>query len=119
MKFFEVSKVINYWYLAGAASEWLVVNQKSWDALPKDLQQVVLDSLRDVRLEDKEWEDAKAFEERTLKRFPELGMTVVNPAPAEIEQARKQARATWDTWLGRTGPDGKRGMELALKALGR
>jgi TRAP-type C4-dicarboxylate transport system substrate-binding protein len=44
MKFFEVSKVINYWFLAGASSEWLVVNQKAWDGLPKDLQQVVLDS---------------------------------------------------------------------------
>jgi TRAP-type C4-dicarboxylate transport system substrate-binding protein len=119
MKFFEVAKVINYWYLAGASGEWLAVNQKAWDALPKDLQQVVLDALREVRFEDKEWEDAKAFEERTLRRFPELGMTVVNPAPAEIEQARKLARATWDTWLGRTGADGKRGMELALKALGR
>ncbi len=119
MKFFEVSKVINYWFLAGASSEWLVVNQKAWDGLAKDLQQVVLDSLKDVRFEDKEWEDAKAFEERALKRFPEIGMTVVNPSKAEIEKARKLSRAAWDTWLSRSGADGKRGMELALKALGR
>lgn len=119
MKFFEVAKVINYWYLAGSSGEWLVANQKVWEALPKDLQQIVLDSLAEVRFEDKEWADAKAFEERVLKRFPELGMTVVNPAASEIDQARKLARATWDTWLSRTGADGKRGMELALKALGR
>jgi len=119
MKFFEVSKVINYWFLAGASSEWLVVNQKAWDGLAKDLQQVVLDSLKEVRFEDKEWEDAKAFEERALKRFPEIGMTVVNPSKAEIEKARKLSRAAWDTWLSRSGADGKRGMELALKALGR
>jgi TRAP-type C4-dicarboxylate transport system substrate-binding protein len=119
MKFFEVSKVINYWFLAGASSEWLVVNQKAWDGLAKDLQQIVLDSLKEVRFEDKEWEDAKAFEERALKRFPEIGMTVVNPSKAEIEKARKLSRAAWDTWLSRSGADGKRGMELALKALGR
>jgi TRAP-type transport system periplasmic protein len=119
MKFFEVSKVINYWFLAGASSEWLVTNQKAWDGLPKDLQQVVLDSLKEVRFEDKEWEDAKAFEERALKRFPEIGMTVVNPSKEEIEKARKASHAAWDTWLARSGPDGKRGMELALKALGR
>ena len=119
MKFFEVTKYINYWWLLGAGSEWLAVNQKAWDGLPKDLQQALTDGIREVRLEDKEWEDAKAFEERALKRFPELGMTVVNPAPAEIETARKLARAVWDTWLARTGADGKRGMELALKALGR
>jgi TRAP-type C4-dicarboxylate transport system substrate-binding protein len=119
MKFFEVTRVVNYWYLAGASGEWLVANQRAWDALPRDLQQAVLDALADVRFEDKEWEDAKAFEERTLRRLPELGMTVVHPAPAEIEQARRLARSTWDLWLSRTGPDGRRGMELALKALGR
>ena len=119
MKFFEVSKVINYWFLAGASSEWLVVNQKAWDGLPKDLQQIVLDALKDVRFEDKEWEDAKAFEERALKRFPEIGMTVVNPSKDEIDKARTASRAAWDTWLTRSGADGKRGMEQALKALGR
>ena len=40
MKFFEVAKYLDYWYLAGAAQEWVVANQKAWDALPKDLQQV-------------------------------------------------------------------------------
>jgi TRAP-type C4-dicarboxylate transport system substrate-binding protein len=119
MKFFEVSKFINYWYLAGAGSEWLVVNQKAWDALPRDLQQVVLDSMKEIRYEDKEWEDAMAWEAKARKRLPELGMTIVDPSREEIEKARKLARAGWDIWLTRTGADGKRGMELALKALGR
>ena len=119
MKFFEVAKFINYWYLAGAGSEWLVVNQKAFDALPKDLQQVVMDALKETRLEDKEWEDAAAWDARARQRCAELGMTVVDPGKDEIEKARKLARAGWDTWLTRTGADGKRGMDLALKALGR
>ena len=119
MKFFEVAKFINYWYLAGAGSEWLVVNQKAWDTLPKDLQQAVSDSFKETRYEDKEWEDAKAWEEKARKRLPELGMTIVDPAREEIEKARTLARAGWDIWLSRTGADGKRGFELALKALGR
>jgi TRAP-type transport system periplasmic protein len=119
MKFFEVAKYLDYWYLAGAAQEWLVANQKAWDALPKDLQQVVLDSIKDVNLEEKEWADAIATDERTRKRLPELGMTIVDPPKEEIEKARKIAKAAWDIWLTRTGPDGKRGLELALKALGR
>lgn len=119
MKFFEVAKYLDYWYLAGAAMEWLVANQKSWDALPKDLQQVVLDSMKEVNLEEKEWADAIAADERTRKRLPELGMTIVDPSKEEIEKARKLARGAWDTWLTRTGPDGKRGFDLALKALGR
>jgi TRAP-type C4-dicarboxylate transport system substrate-binding protein len=119
MKFFEVAKFINYWYLAGAGSEWFVANQKAWDALPKDLQGAVMDALRDSRLEDKEWEDAAAWDARARQRCTELGMTVVDPSREEIEKARKLARSGWDTWLTRTGADGKRGMDQALKALGR
>jgi len=119
MKFFEVAKYLDYWYLAGAAQEWLVANQKAWDALPKDLQQVVLDSVKDVNLEEKEWQDATAADERARKRLPELGMTIVDPPKEEMDKARKIAKGAWDIWLQRTGADGKRGLELALKALGR
>ena len=48
MKFFEVAKYVDYWYLAGAAQEWIVANQKAWDALPKDLQQIVLDAIKET-----------------------------------------------------------------------
>jgi TRAP-type C4-dicarboxylate transport system substrate-binding protein len=119
MKFFEVAKFLDYWYIAGAAQEWLVANQKAWDGLPQDLQQVVLDAVKETNLEEKEWADAIAAEERTRKRLPELGMTIVEPSKEERDKARKAASAAWDTWLQRTGADGKRGLELALKALGR
>jgi TRAP-type C4-dicarboxylate transport system substrate-binding protein len=119
MKFFEVAKYLDYWYIAGAAQEWLVANQKAWDALPKDLQQVVLDAIKELNLEEKEWADAAAFDERVRKRLPELGMTVIDPPKDELAKARKLARGAWDTWLSRTGADGKRGLELAMKALGR
>jgi len=119
MKFFEVAKYLDYWYLAGAAMEWLVANQKAWDALPNDLQQVVLDALKETNLEEKEWQDAIAADERARKRLPELGMTVVDPPREEIEKARRIAQGAWDIWLQRTGADGKRALELALKALGR
>jgi TRAP-type C4-dicarboxylate transport system substrate-binding protein len=119
MKFFEVAKFLDYWYLAGAAQEWLVVNGKAWDALPKDLQQVVLDAVKETNLEEKEWADAAAADEKTRKRLPELGMTIVDPPKDELDKARKAAKPAWDTWLQRTGADGKRGLDLALKALGR
>ena len=119
MKFFEVAKYLDYWYLAGAAMEWLVANQKAWDALPRDLQQVVLDALKETNLEEKEWQNAIAADERARKRLPELGMTVVDPPREEIEKARRIAQGAWDIWLQRTGADGKRALELALKALGR
>src|SRR5436309_3884880 len=95
MKFFEVAKYLDYWYLAGAAMEWLVANQKAWDALPKDLQHIVLDAMKETNLEEKEWQDASDADERARKRLPELGMTVVDPPKEEIEKARKLARGAW------------------------
>ncbi len=119
MKFFEVAKFLNYWYLAGAAQEWVVANKKAWDGLPKELQQAVMDAAKDTNLEEKEWADAIAFDERVRKRLPELGMTVIDPPKEELAKARTIAKGAWDTWLSRTGADGKRGLEMALKALGR
>jgi TRAP-type C4-dicarboxylate transport system substrate-binding protein len=119
MKLFEVSKYINYWYLLGAGCEWLAVNQRAWGALPAELQQVVLDALREVRFEEREWADARAWEERARSRARELGMTVLDVAREEVEQARRLSRGVWDAWLARTGADGRRALDLALRALGR
>jgi TRAP-type C4-dicarboxylate transport system substrate-binding protein len=119
MKFFEVSKYLNYWNLAGAANELLVVNLRAWEKLPPDLQKVVTDSVAEVRLEEKQWSDMRALDATTRERVVALGMTVVDPAPAEIAKARQAARGGWDLWLKRTGDNGKRAMEIALKSLGR
>ena len=119
MKFFEVTKFINYWFISGAGIEFLGMNKKAFNALPKDLQPVVLEAVKESRFEDKEWEDAKAWDARAKKRCGELGMTVVDVSPAEIEKARKMIKPAWDNWLKRTGAEGKRALELAGKALGR
>ena len=119
MKFFEVTKYINYWNIQGAGVEFLGCNKKALNALPQDLQKVVLDSVKESRFEDKEWEDAKAFDAKAKTRCAELGMTVVDVPQAEIEKARKMVKPAWDAWLKRTGPEGARALDLALKALGR
>ena len=38
-----------------------------------------MEALKDVRLEDKEWEDATAWDAKARQRCAELGMTVVDP----------------------------------------
>ncbi len=119
MKFFEVSKYLNYWYINGFYLEILGINKKAWDALPPDLQEVVTSSLKESRFEDKTWEDAISWDNKARKRVQELGMTVVDVPKAEIEKARKLSRPSWDVWLKRAGADGKQAMEIALKALGR
>ena len=93
-------------------------NKKALNALPQDLQKVVLDSIKESRFEDKEWEDAKAWDARAKKRCAELGMTVVEVAQAEIDKARKMVKPAWDDWLKRSGAEGKRALELATEGPG-
>jgi TRAP-type transport system periplasmic protein len=119
MKFFEVSKFMNFWNLSGGSTEWLATNVKAWNALPKDLQDVVQAALKAVDFENKEWADAKALDDRARKRVVELGMTIVDPSPEEIAKARQASRSAWDIWLKRTGANGKNAMDIAAKALGR
>ena len=56
---------------------------------------------------------------KLVGRAKELGMTIVDPPREEIEKARQASRAAWEGWLKRTGANGKRALDLALKALGR
>ena len=119
MKFFEVTKYLNYWHINAASMEFLGVNKKAWDALSPDLQKAFDAALKEVRFEDKEWEDAKSWDDRARKRIQELGMTVVDIPKEEIEKARKMSKPVWQIWLKRTGADGKKALELASKALGR
>jgi TRAP-type C4-dicarboxylate transport system substrate-binding protein len=119
MKFSEVAKHINYWFIGGGACEFLGVNKKAWNSLSPELQKAVKDALKESRFEDKEWEDAKALDANAKKRCTELGMTVVEVPQAEIVKARSMMKPAWDAWLKRTGDDGKRAVDLALKALGR
>ncbi len=119
MKFFEVTKYLNYWSFNAAAPEWLGVNKKAWDALPPDLQKAFDEALKESRFEEKEWEDAISWDLRARTRIQELGMTVVDIPQAEIEKARQNSKPVWQMWLKRTGADGKKAMEEASKALGR
>lgn len=119
MKFYEVSKFLNYWYLSGAATELTVVNQRAWDKLPPDLQQVVTDAVTESKLEERQWADVRTLDANARDRVKALGMTVVDPDPAEIDKARQAALRGWDLWLKRTGDNGKRAMDIARKVLGR
>jgi TRAP-type C4-dicarboxylate transport system substrate-binding protein len=68
MKFFEVAKYLNYWYINGFYLEFLGINKKAWNALSPDLREVVASSLKESRFEDKSWEDAIALDNRAKKR---------------------------------------------------
>jgi TRAP-type C4-dicarboxylate transport system substrate-binding protein len=119
MKFFEISKYINYWFINGFYLEFLGIHKKAWEALTPDLREAVTAAFKESRYEEKCWEDAMSWDQKAKKRVQELGMTVVEVSKEEIAKARKISRASWDIWLKRTGADGKKALEIATQALGR
>ena len=89
MKIFEVTKYINYWYSSGGGNEYLGCNKNALNSLPQDLKKVVLDSVKESRLEDREWEAAKSFDAKAKQRCGELGMTVIDVPENEIQKAER------------------------------
>jgi TRAP-type C4-dicarboxylate transport system substrate-binding protein len=119
MKFFEVTKYINYWHFTGAGLDLLTANRKAWDALPPDVRSAVTAVIGEMRLEDKQWADARAWDERAQKDARARGMTIVEVPMAEIEKARKFSRPVWDAWTKRAGAAGQRALQDVLRVLGR
>jgi TRAP-type C4-dicarboxylate transport system substrate-binding protein len=119
MKFFEVAKYLNYWFINGFYGEFYGINKKAWDALTPDLRDIVSAAFKETQYEDRTWADAISWDAKAKKRVQELGMTTIDVSKEEIEKARKISRPSWDIWLKRTGADGKKAMEIALQALGR
>src|SRR2546429_7059314 len=95
MKFFEVAKYLDYWYLAGAAMEWLVADQKAGDALPKGLQHIVLAPMKDVNFQEKEWQGAPRAGEPGPQRLPAPGRAGGRPARERAERGRQEAPVAW------------------------
>jgi TRAP-type C4-dicarboxylate transport system substrate-binding protein len=119
MRFHEVTKYINYWNFSGSGIELFAANRKAWDALGPDLRNAFTAVIKEMRLEDKEWSDNKAWDDRARNEARERGLTIVEVPPAEVEKARKLARPVWDAWAKRAGEPGQRALQETLRILGR
>ena len=113
----EVSSTTGTWP-APPRSGWWPTRRRGTRS-PRISSRSVLDSIKETNLEEKEWADAAAADERTRKRLPELGMTVVDPPRTSWRRRARSPRPPGTPGSSARGADGKRGMDLALKALGR
>ena len=107
----EISK----WYTAnlsvGAASVVEVVSQSSWDALPKQYQDLL------IELKGPHYDTLKsAFDAADAKNFPmfkERGLVAIEYTDAEREQFIEQAaKPVWDKWLAESKEKGIDGQHL-------
>ena len=100
-KFYEVQK-----HLALTFHNWdayiLIVNEKTFQGLDRDLQQIVLQAARDGS--EVAWADSAKQTGELLGKLKGFGMNVTEVDPKEVREAVK---SVWETWSGRVGPQGK------------
>jgi len=95
----------------------VTVNLDAWNALPADLQAIVLDVAREV--EDRQWLRSKIEDMVNQARLIEEGVTITLPSPELMAQYKEVGRKIWAIWLEEAGPDGEAILEEFLRVVGR
>jgi len=109
----DVTTYVNYWAVSSAFGNTVMVNMDSWNALPADLQQIVMDL-------GAEMQGQIIYAATVEDYFAALGIRVggleeVVPEKAEIDKARELAKPVIDKWLELAGPYGPEVLAIAGK----
>jgi TRAP-type C4-dicarboxylate transport system substrate-binding protein len=95
----------------------VTVNLDAWNALPPDLQVIVLDVAREI--EDHQWLTSKIEDMVNQARLIEEGVTITFPTPELLAQYEEVGRKIWAIWIEGAGPDAKAIMDKFLTVVGR
>ncbi len=108
-KLYETVKyltVTNMYYY----TSFLIINKKTWDKLPKDVQKIMIQAGKE---RDKEQlQKLIAYEKNAVKTYQEKGVAVHIPTPKEFAEFKKAIMPVYDWWYGLV-PDGKKYTDFA------
>jgi TRAP-type C4-dicarboxylate transport system substrate-binding protein len=116
-RLYEVAKYFNHWAIT-RATLLILVNKSRFDELPADIQDIVRNTAKE--LEPKAW-DAAVWKggPAYFDKLKAEGMNIVEISDQEKAKAMALTSQVWDKWLKRTGPEGQKALNAALKAMGR
>jgi len=112
----DVSSHVNLWRVQSVFPGMLIVNKKAFDALPSDLQKILLDT-------GKEMQGQTTYASKIEEYESEIGvkvsrMKLVKPDKKEVDKARQLAKPVIQKWLDRAGPNGKEVLSIAADYAG-
>ncbi len=112
----DVCTHISYWKAQSIFSGMLIVNKAKFEALPADLQKILLDT-------GKEMQGQAVYGGWCDHLQSDIGvkvsrLKVSQPAQAEIDKAREVTRPVISKWLERAGPYGKQILSIAADYAG-
>ena len=110
---YEVCKYFNAWPLL-IYSKFYFVNKKAWDALPKDLKDIVTSAA--APMFRTMWQEHFVDEPQSRKALVAKGMTMVNIAPSEVAKVEELCnQKLLPTWKKEMGADGQKLFKIFAK----
>ena len=112
----DVTKFISYWPVQSGYGGAVVVNMKSWKALPPDIQKILKDVSRQMQAQVFFSSDC---EYRVARKGIEVaGVETVVPDKAEIDKARQLAKPAITKWVKIAGPKAEEVLAIAAEYAG-
>jgi TRAP-type C4-dicarboxylate transport system substrate-binding protein len=109
----DVATHVSIWSVQSVFSGMLIVNKEKFEALPKDLQKVLIDTGREMQGQN-------AFGAMIEEKESVIGakvspMEIVFPDKTEVEKARKLCKPVIKKWIDRAGPRGEEVLSIAAE----
>ncbi len=116
MGFQEVAKYVldPACHLGGTSNQFLMVNPKKWDALPKDLQQIVILAMDEARY--KAAITVKASNSEFRAKWQKAGVKIFSLPKAEYDKMRSVGMKVYKDYAN-ANPIGKEYLKVYAKAL--
>jgi TRAP-type C4-dicarboxylate transport system substrate-binding protein len=112
----DVSTHVSVWRVQSVFPGMLIVNKKAFDALPADLQKILIDT-------GLEMQGQTTFGAKIEEYESEIGVKVsplklVKPDKKEVDKARKLVKPVIQKWLDRAGPHGQEVLDIVADYAG-
>lgn len=112
----DVATHVSIWSVQSIFPGMLIVNKEKFDALPKDLQKILIDTGREMQGQNAFGAMVEEYESVIGAKVSP--MEIVFPEKSEIEKARNLCKPVIQKWLDRAGPRGKEYLDTAAKYAG-
>ncbi|NWF53208.1 MAG: TRAP transporter substrate-binding protein DctP [Syntrophaceae bacterium] len=109
----DVCTHISFWRVQSAFGGMLIVNKAKFDALPADLQDILLKTGKEMQ--GQTMYGAKVEEYEADVGLKVSRMKVINPSAEEINKARELVKPAIEKWQEIAGPYGKEALAIAAK----
>ena len=116
---YKLEEVTDYFTVVSVSisSVIYIMNPKSWESLPPDIQQICMDVSRRCSHLAAYWYQEKY--DKGIDLMKKAGVEIIELPPEEIARLRQKSMPVWDAWLEKNGKPGEKVMALFKQLLAK